>query len=455
VYEQVRDRLDLAFEDLGEQNVKNIDRSIRAWTWTASMGGATVKIPAGGTFSPLPDKPSIAVLPFDNMSGDPEQEYFADGIAEDVITALARMRGLFVVARNSSFSYRGQSPDIRQVGRELGVRYVLEGSVRRAGQRVRITAQLIDAETGRHIWAERYDRSLDDIFEVQDEITVSVTGTVGSEISAAESERAATLRIEDLTAWDRGAKALWYLHKTTAEGTAEALKICLEEIERSGGNSQIHALLSLGYVYNLIYAWGEQAPADVAVQAARAGRSAIDLDAKNELAHTLLACVLWTTGNHDAAIREAEIAVDLNPNLPLAHVQHGASLGFSGAEHHAKAQDCFERAIRLAPRDIWVCWPYAIWACLDTVAGRYDAAIEHAREALGHFPRLGLAHRTLAFALALSGQLDEAKAAWAQAIEIQPVDPALYAEALRRMFKLENEAERLIEAMRLVGARVE
>ena len=209
VYDQVKTKLDLAFEDLGAKEVKNIPEPIRVYAVkldggdSAALEGAAPK-PA---MPKLPDKPSIAVLPFDNMSGDPEQDYFADGIVEDIITELTREPDLFVIARNSSFAYKGENPDIRQVARELGVRYVLEGSVRRAGNRIRLNAQLIEADTGHHVWAERYDRTLEDVFEVQDELTAAIFSTLCHKISFADTARAASKRPQDMSAYEHAQRA--------------------------------------------------------------------------------------------------------------------------------------------------------------------------------------------------------------------------------------------------------
>lgn len=455
VHEQVRDRLDLKFEDSGRQNVKNIDRPIQTWKWSASDAVTTPKSGADGAILALPDKPSIAVLPFDNMSGDPEQEYFADGIAEDIITALARNRNLFVIARNSSFSYRGQATDIRQVGSDLGVQYVLEGSVRRAGARVRVTAQLIEAESGNHVWAERYDRPVDDIFEVQDEITMNVTGAVGSEIFTSEIERTAGRRTEDLASWEHSMKAFWHVHKTTAKDNVMARKLCVDDIEASGGSSQIYSVLAFSYAWDLIYGWGELSPAEAAAEAARAGQMAISLDPKDEMAHALLSLIHWMSGNHDAAIREAETALELNSNFPLAHSMLGYALGYSSIDHHAKAIERIEFAIRLGPRDLWIYWPYANLGLLHLVGGRYEEAINCARSALDRNASLGLGHRVLAAALALSGRLDEAKVAWAKAVEVQPLDMSVYAASQRRMFKQDHEAEHFFKGLRLAGAEIE
>src|SRR5246500_3538150 len=235
VHDHVRDRLPFAFEDLGEQQVKNIARPVRVYRVGPEGPFPNPPPQAGegrvGTALPLPDKPSIAVLPFANLSGDPEQEYFADGMVEEIITALSRIRWLFVIARNSSFTYKGQAIDVKQVGRELGVRYVLEGSVRRAAQRVRITAQLIDALSGTHLWADRFDGSLEDIFELQDTVAVSVAGVIEPTLQSAEMRRSSDRPTNDLTAYDlylRAYPALW----TSARQIPQALRLLEQAIAR-------------------------------------------------------------------------------------------------------------------------------------------------------------------------------------------------------------------------------
>jgi adenylate cyclase len=215
VHDQVRDRLPFVFEDLGEQQVKNIVRPVRVYRVRDAVAKSASA--PGSPVLALPDKPSIAVLPFTNMSGDPEQEYFADGIAEDVITALARYRSLFVIARNSSFTYKGRAVDVKQVGRELGVRYVLEGSLRKSGNRIRVTTQLVEAETGKHVWAERYDRDLADIFALQDEITEAVTIAIAPAIADAEQQRAMRKPPASLDAWALYQRGLWHASKATVE----------------------------------------------------------------------------------------------------------------------------------------------------------------------------------------------------------------------------------------------
>jgi adenylate cyclase len=224
VYEYIGDRLDVAFDDLGEQTVKNIAEPVHVYRIRLAESAGPI---VGDSLEslPLPNKPSIAVLPFVNMSGDSEQEYFADGITEDLITALSRIRWFFVIARNSCFAYKGQSLDIRDVARKLGVAYVLEGSVRRAGNRVRITAQLIDGRSGNHVWAQRYDREMEDIFAVQDEITATLAGAIEPELGKAERERARAKRPDELRAWDLCQRGLWHTYKRTREDLVEAQRL--------------------------------------------------------------------------------------------------------------------------------------------------------------------------------------------------------------------------------------
>ena len=232
VQEDAAGKLDLAFEDMGEQALKNIARPVRVYR----VGDAASKSPSALAPSalPLPDKPSIAVLPFQNMSGDPEQDYFADGMVEEIITALSRIRWLFVIARNSTFTYKGQAIDVKRVGRELGVRYVLEGSVRKAGQKVRITGQLIDAPTGTHLWADRFDGSLEDIFELQDKVATSVAGVIEPTLQTAETARSAHRPIPDLTAYDLYLRALATFFPITRDHVFEALGLLNRAIAIDG-----------------------------------------------------------------------------------------------------------------------------------------------------------------------------------------------------------------------------
>jgi len=252
VRDQVRDKVEFGFEDLGEQQVKNIARPVRVYRVQDSAIATEKPALASPQPLPLPDKPSIAVLPFQNMSRDPEQDYFADGMVEEITTALSRIRWLFVIARNSSFTYKGQAVDVKQVGRELGVRYVLKGSVRKAGGRVRITAQLIDASTGAHLWADRFDGSLEDVFDLQDQVASSVAGVIEPALQLAETVRSAARATNDLTAYDLYLRALSNLYPRDKEGTATALDLLDRAIERESRFGPALGLAAMCYVGPLL-----------------------------------------------------------------------------------------------------------------------------------------------------------------------------------------------------------
>jgi len=419
VHDQVRDRLDLVFDDLGAQQMKNIDRPVQVWQWS---DGATAKPLPEDIVPRLPDKPSIAVLPFDNMSGDPDQAYFADGITEDIITALSRSRELFVIARNSSFSYRGKSVDIRMVGKDLGVRFVLEGSVRRAGNRVRITAQLIEATTGNHVWAERYDRPVDDIFEVQDEITINVAGAVGSGIRTADIRAVAGKRVEDLQSWERLMRAYWHLNRANPVDNRIGQAICRTEIGSSAGSAAFHSALVLGCVYELIWGLGTRPPIEALKDGMAAGRAAIELDSSDDSAHANLCNLLWASGDHDGALREGLTALDLNPNKVWNQLSVAFALGFAGAQNFEAAMKHSRLSIQLAPHDLDIHWAYTVNAVFCFTSDRIDEAVEHARTAVRLNPINGTANRILTASLALSGREDESKIAWRRAWEVQPLD---------------------------------
>ena len=307
------------FEALGPLNLKNIARPVEALVvrpaaTTAKSVEHTLSHGTGEALS-LPDKPSIAVLAFTNMSGDPEQEYFSDGIAEDIITELPRSHALFVIARNTSFTFKDQAIDVKQVGRELGVRYVLEGSVRRGGQRVRVTTQLIDAETGKHVWAERYDRDLADVFAVQDEITLAVTRAIGPAISRLERQRALRKPPENLDAWEAYQRALWHQTKG-GEADAEKARYFLERaIQLDPLFAAAHAMLAYYHISSLNFGLLPSVQQHVMMGEASA-RRAIELDVDEPSALCALAWVAFCKGDHDAAVEHAEQAISIDPNLP-------------------------------------------------------------------------------------------------------------------------------------------
>ncbi len=304
VHSEIRNKLDLGFDDLGPQEVKNIAEPVHAFSLGLGKAVNSMGEPETPTSLPLPDRPSIAVLPFNNMSGDPEQEYFSDGITEDLTTALSRFDGLFVIARNSAFSYKGEAVDVKRVGQELGVRYVLEGSVRRAGDRVRINAQLVDAETDRHVWAERFDRQMDDVFELQDDIVASIAATVGPEITLAEIERARGKRPGTLDAWDHYLRAIAAYHRMTKDDVADAISLLEEAITVEPEFANAYALLGLCHTQIGVYGWIK--PVRQAYEKARRmAEEAYRLAPTSPEANRALAFVLMATGQADQAVTAA------------------------------------------------------------------------------------------------------------------------------------------------------
>jgi len=343
VYEHVRTDADVGFEDLGEQQVKNIERPIQAWRVRvdAPKGEAP-----GSPALALPDRPSIAVLPFTNMSGDPEQDYFADGISEDLITALSHIRWLFVIARNSSFVYRGQAVDVKQVSRSLGVRYVLEGSVRKSGNRIRITAQLVDALSGAHHWAERYDRDVTDIFALQDEIVQHVVGAIEPRLLAAEGLRSQTRAPEDLDAWDMVARAMSRYWRVTDADIEAAIAILKEAVRRHPDYAPAHSMLAFGLVL-AVHLWGTAW--EVPKLAADSARRAAELDDRDPWAHLALGYVAFVRRQTEEAVAQFRRAIELNPNFAAAHGYLGYPLAFDGQSDEAIAS--LSLAIRLSPHD--------------------------------------------------------------------------------------------------------
>ncbi|HWP26137.1 MAG TPA: winged helix-turn-helix domain-containing tetratricopeptide repeat protein [Xanthobacteraceae bacterium] len=359
-----------------------------------------------GTLLPrLPDKPSIAVLPFTNMSGDPEQEYFSDGITEDIITALSRLHWFFVIARNSTFVYKGQAVNVKQVGRDLGVRYVLEGSVRKSGPRVRITCQLLDGISGNHIWSERYDRELTDIFALQDEITASVTSAIEPKLLAAEGMRSEARSTEDLDAWDLVARALSHFWKLTAADSANAIAILRQAVEHYPNYAPAHSMLAFALFASGYVGWIP--PGTERDFAAQLARRAAELDDSDPWAHLALGYYEFTGRNTDEAIRHFSAALDLNPNFAAAAGSIGFALALDGRSDEAIRH--FEQALRMSPRDPFNSFFYVGIAAAHYLAGRYAEAIKWAKQAVQLRPGYIGAHRILCASLAQAGQAEEAR----------------------------------------------
>jgi adenylate cyclase len=405
-YRQVRGKLAVEFQDSGEQELKNIARPVRVYQLRPE-GQAKARGSASGLA--LPDKPSIAVLAFQNMSGDVEQEFFADGIAEDIITALSRAHWLFVIARNSSFSYKGKSPDIRQVGRELGVRYVLEGSVRKVANRVRITAQLIDAAGGHHLWAERYDRGLEDIFAVQDEITRSIIGAIAPGIVAAEVQRTQGRDAAELGHWELVMRAHWHIRRFTREDCLEAIRLIEELLQHDPNNAVALSDLAVNWHFGGSFGWTAE-PLPVAIERmGEAARRAVAADDRDAAAHTSLGIYELFANRHDDAVRRIKRAIELDPNSSFAHGYLGVTYAFGGESDRAIA--ALDEAIRLSPRDhLVVVWHTAnAWAHLG--AERFAEAADCAQQGIDFNPNWPDAYGALASAAAHLDRTSEAQAA--------------------------------------------
>ena len=355
VYEGVRDRIDVPFEDLGEQEVKNIDRPVRVWRWVADSSAAVVSRQAVEPL-PLPDKPSIAVLPFTNMSGDPEQEYFSDGITEDIITALSKIKKLFVVARNSTLTYKGQAVDVKRVGREQGVRYVLEGSVRRGGNRLRITAQLIDAATGNHLWAERYDRESSDVFALQDEITREVASALQVELTEGEQARLWASCTKNFDAWELVIQANNLIHRHHREDTHEARRFLEQALRLDENYATAWELLGISHWTDAINeGWSDSRETSLA-RALEAIDQALAIDPSNPDTLSSLSLIKLTSGNHNEALALSEKAVALAPS----HANNMAVAGVISV-YCGKPQEALKlvrKAMRLSPvYPIWYLYP--------------------------------------------------------------------------------------------------
>ena len=448
VHEQVRDRLDLPFEDLGEQRVKNIDRPIRVWQWVADAELSESISAKMDEPLPLPDKPSIAILPFENVSGDPEQEYFADGITEDIITSLSQIRWLFVIARNSTFSYKGKSPDVRQVARELGIRYALEGSIRKAGNRVRITAQLIDATTGNHLWARRYDRELEDIFALQDEITENIVAAIQPELGSAEQERARRKLPENLNAWDIYQRGLWHMYHFTNEGLDEAQKLFERAIAMDPNFAPSYGGVAYVHIQKAFYA-APETRVETLDEALSMARKAVALDEKDAVGHFTLGRAHSLRCEFEPGVDELETAIDLNPSFAQAHFGLGHVLSHSDRMEEAILS--FDKAIRLSPQDPHLFAFYATRALTHMYLGQYDDAASWARKAIRAPHATFWPHLAYTASLAYLGQADHAKAALAELLKYKPG----YTCAVARddfFFTRNNEiVERAVDGLRKAG----
>jgi adenylate cyclase len=416
-HELARDRFKGAFVDLGEKELKNIARPIRAYGLTLSRSDDKSdpdfqKPPS----LPLPDKPSIAVLPFQNMSGDPEQDYFADGMVEDIVTGLSRIKWLFVIARNSSFVYKGKAVDVRQVGRELGVRYVLEGGVRKFGARLRVSAQLVEAETGAHLWADKFDGELKDVFELQDQITDRVVGVVEPSLRKFEIERARQKRPESLEAYDLFLRALPYLTVVSPANLPMAAQFLNDALSLEPNYAVANAYLAWCHQIGFTHGGREEADKLVGLRHARTATTAEVDDATALAVGALVIGIL--AHDTDAAFNAIERAVSVNPSSSAAYYL-GAFL-YASRGHSVIGTTYALRALRLSPFDPLAHHAHLALTFAAIQEERYDDAAAHGAKLAQVSPNLGGHVITYAVALALAGRMDEARRVCARALEIEP-----------------------------------
>lgn len=446
VFNHVKTKVDLGFEDLGVQQLKNIAEPVQVFR----VRPENRSTPDAGRHTPsddlpLPDKPSIAVLPFDNMSGDHKQEFFADGITEDIITELSRFRSLFVIARNSTFAYKGKYPDVREVARDLGVRYVLEGSVQRGGERIRITGQLIDAETGNHLWAERYDRKLEDIFAVQDEVTEAIVAAIAPEIGDVERERSQRKPPESLEAWDLYQRGLAAYHSATEGGIRSAI----EQFDRVNKIDPTFApafAMAAGARARYVLHFEPDDRREYLNQAREKAYKAITLDPRDPMCLWNDARVHSMLGHHDVAISKVEDAIALNPNDSMS--RHFLGMFLCSAGRAKEAIPHIDHAMRL-PRDIFLTGMLTQRAFLLFDLERYEEAFEWVRRA-----SLRTNPRTMTFALLTAvltklGRQEEARAALNELLAHAPgISCVKYRE---NPFGAPEVMERFADALREAG----
>ena len=446
VNESIGNRIDVRFQDGGDISVKNIDRPIRVWKWhpgatplAAAKSYATKPEPNGATAS-------IAILPFINMSGDPEQEYFSDGITEDIITDLSKIAGLTVIARNSSFTYKGRSVDIRTVGLELGVRSVLEGSIRRAAKRVRISAQLVDAATGGHLWAERYDRDLTDIFAVQDDVTRQIVDALKVTLSPAENARLTAGGTSSMDAYDyvlRGRELL--LGKTKNRETFEqSTKLFMKALELDPNYPKAYAALSMAYNLDYQNRWSDDPDSSLPL-ARRYAEQAIEKDPNEPFARLVASWAAIFEKDLDRATSEVNAALRLNPNFALAYSNLGSIYNYSGRP--LEAIPVLERAIRLDPA--FRAQNLHFLGIAHLLAGKYETAAALLRERILLVPGTDFSRVFLASALGYLGEVDEACRIWRELKEINP--KYSFREHFSRQPFRQEDVERAAEGLAKAG----
>ena len=447
VHQQVSGRVEATFADLGEQNLKNIARPVRVYRLDLGPNPRSASKAPSPT-PVLPDKPSIAVLAFNNMSGDPEQEYFSDGISEDIITDLSKLSELHVIARNSSFTYKGKPVDMMQVGRDLRVRYVLEGSVRKAGNRVRVTGQLIDTESGAHIWADRFDRDLNDIFAVQDELTQEIISALKVKLTPEKKDRLARKNTIDQEAYDlflRGRERAWL---NTRSGNIEARNLLGRAVTINPDFAAAHAFIGFTHVNDYINGWAEIPERSLQIGLEIAER-AVQMDETEPQGHYALAVALYFHRQLDRALAEARRSVALAPNFAQGHQTIARILTFSGDANGAiNTLDAYMRLDPLYPDMLLYFLAEARFSL-----GHFDEAVMALKQRHERNPNSATSYALLASCYGHLGRIAESRAAWA---EVMRISPNFSIERQRRVlpFKNPDDFERRVEGLRLAGLPV-
>src|SRR5215467_4706586 len=445
VNESIGNRIDARFEDGGHINVKNIDRPIRIWRWHPESAQATAtngRRP--NTANPEPQA-AIAILPFTNMSGDPEQEYFSDGISEDIITDLSKIAGLMVIARNSSFTYKGRSVDVRTIGRDLGVRSVLEGSIRRAGDRVRITAQLIDAVTGTHLWADRYDRDLTDIFQVQDEVVEKIVGALAVTLTKGEQQRLRRHGTSNVEAYECWLRARALLTRGTRESVVQGRAMYREAIEFDLNFAAPHAGLALAAIADYASGWAPDA-AQALIEAERWARRALELNDQEPVSHMALGTVLLWRRDHEGALAECGRMIALDPNFAQGHTATGLALMYAGEPE--RALEPFAKARRLDPHYPDIVLHFLAQANFSLE--KYEIAAQQLLDRIARNPSTDASRMLLASCYAHLGRAEEARAAWAELLKVNP-DFSLAQRARVPPYKNADDFQRILEGLAKAG----
>jgi adenylate cyclase len=440
----VGNKLALEYEFMGEQKVKNIAEPVRAYR--VRIGDDVAEIPSPTETLELPDKPSIAVLAFDNMSNDPEQSYFSDGVAEDIITDLSKMASLFVVARNSSFAYKNQRINMQEVGRQLGVRYVLEGSVRKAGNRLRITAQLIDTTSGGHLWAERYDRDLTDIFAVQDEVTSEIVTALAPWLAPEDKNRTVSRVTDNMEAYDYFLRGRDQDALDTPEANVSGRSMLEKAIELDPDFSMALSYLARNHLVAYINRWVDDPKQSLKIGLELAERAVV-LDKDNAHAHYAQAAAALWSNQHDKALAEARKAIAIDPNFSRGHEILGATLLYAGQPRDAVA--AIQRGMRLDPlfRDVVL----HILAQAYFHMGEYENAIATLKRRLIRKPESDSSRVLLAAAYGQLGEAEKSRSEWAHALEINP-DYSLEHRGRVLPYKNPEDFQQIVEGLRKAGA---